>query len=68
MLYNNVLSRKRRQFERMKLFVSCPRGRTFDSFFDSENVELAQTLFDVVWNPFDRNVTQEEVVVLEVEG
>ena len=50
----------------MKLFVACPRGRTFDSFFDDRNIELAQQLFDVVWNPFDRNMTAEEAASLAV--
>lgn len=48
----------------MRMFVSCPRGRTFDSFFDVRNIELAERLFDVVWNPFDRNVTPEEAALL----
>ena len=48
----------------MKLFVACPRGRTFNSFFDEENITLAESLFDVTWNPFDRNLTDDEVVTL----
>ena len=29
----------------MNLFVACPRGRTFNTFFDDKNLQLAQTLF-----------------------
>lgn len=48
----------------MNLFVACPRGRTFNTFFDDKNLQLAQTLFEVTWNPFDRNLTDEEVTTL----
>ncbi len=50
----------------MKLFVTCPRGRTFDSFFDKTNLELASSLFDVTWNPFDRNINSEEAAFFAV--
>ena len=50
----------------MKILVSCPRGRTFDSFFTYENVRLAQSLGEVVWNPYDRNMSTEEASELIV--
>ena len=51
----------------MKLLVSCPRGRTFDSFFDSRNIQLACELYDVVWNPYERNMTEKEAVDLIID-
>ena len=51
----------------MKLFVACPRGRTFNTFFDDKNLKLAEKLFDVTWNPFDRNLTDEELTNLAAD-
>lgn len=51
----------------MKILVSCPRGRTFDSFFTYENIQLAQSLGEVIWNPYDRNMSVEEAAEL-IEG
>ncbi len=32
------------------MLISCPRDRTFTSFFDQKNIYLAEALGDVVWN------------------
>lgn len=44
----------------MKMFVSCPAGRTFDTFFGIENILFAESVGEVVWNPFGRFMTAEE--------
>ncbi|MBQ9112172.1 MAG: hypothetical protein IJY08_01165 [Clostridia bacterium] len=48
----------------MKILISCPRGRTFDSFFTSENIRLAESLGEVVYNPYARNMTSSEAAEL----
>lgn len=62
-LYNY---RKKQWRQKLKILVSCPRGRTFDSFFTYENVRLAESLGEVVWNPYDRNMSAEEAAELIV--
>ena len=51
----------------MKLLVSCPRGRTFDSFFDKENIALAESLGEVIWNPYGKNMTKSQAKKLIVD-
>lgn len=48
----------------MKTLVSCPRGRMFDSFFDEKNIGLLESMGEVVWNPYARNMTAEETARL----
>ncbi len=50
----------------MKMLVTCPRGRTFDSFFDKENVDLAKSLGEVVWNPYGSKLTSNQAQKLIV--
>lgn len=45
----------------MKMFISCPVGRTFDTFFSENNIDIANSLYDTVWNPYDRNLEADEV-------
>ena len=45
----------------MKAFVTLPRGTVFDTFFTPENIELAHSLGEVVWNETDRHLTPEEI-------
>ena len=45
----------------MRSFISLAKGNTFDSFFDSENIELTRTLGGAVWNEYPRRMTAEEV-------
>lgn len=45
----------------MKAFVTLPRGTVFDTFFTPENITLAHSLGEVVWNETDRHLTPEEI-------
>ncbi len=45
----------------MKILICCPRGRTFDTFFDEKNIKYLQSLGEVVWNPYGCNFTNENV-------
>ncbi len=45
----------------MKILISCPRGRTFDSFFDTANIRLAKQLGQVIWNTGAGNMTVDAV-------
>ena len=45
----------------MKSFISLSRGETFDTFFDRENIELADRLGCAVWNQNNRKLTAAEV-------
>ncbi|MBQ7322439.1 MAG: hydroxyacid dehydrogenase [Clostridia bacterium] len=45
----------------MKAFVTLPRGTVFDTFFTPENVALAHSLGEVVWNETDRHLTPDEI-------
>ncbi len=44
----------------MKILVSCPRGRTFNTFFDSENINYISELGEVIWNNSGKNFTANE--------
>lgn len=46
--------------KKMKMLISCPRGRTFDSFFSDENLNFAKNIGEVVLNPYARNMTKNE--------
>ena len=45
----------------MKAFVSIPKGTVFDTFFTPENIALAESLGEIVWNETDHQLTAEEV-------
>ena len=45
----------------MRTLVSLARGRTFDTFFDKDNIDLAESFGEVTWNNFDRRMTADEV-------
>ena len=45
----------------MKSFISLARGKTFDTFFDKDNIELAESFGKVVWNEEARKMTADEV-------
>lgn len=45
----------------MKTFVSLPRGAVFDTFFTEENVNLIESLGEVVWNTKTDNMSEEDV-------
>ena len=45
----------------MKTFISVPKGTNFDTFFNKENIQLAEELGDVIWNENGRQMTPDEV-------
>lgn len=45
----------------MKALVSVPRGSVFDSFFTKENIRLAQSLGQIVWNDGGEQMTEESL-------
>ena len=45
----------------MKSFISLARGETFDTFFDSSNIELVKSLGETVWNESTHRMTADEV-------
>ena len=47
----------------MKTFISVPKGTNFDTFFNKENIQLAEELGDVIWNENGRQMTPDEVAV-----
>ena len=48
----------------MKAFVTLPRGAVFDTFFTPENIALAESLGEIVWNETDRHLTPDEIPAL----
>lgn len=45
----------------MKIFVEMPVGPETDSFMTQENIDLIESLGEVVWNKLDRHLTAEEL-------
>ena len=45
----------------MKSLISLPRGATFETFFDKDNIALAESLGEAVWNDGSRHLTCDEV-------
>ena len=45
----------------MKTFISLPKGTTFDTFFNADNIRLAEELGPVVWNETGRQLTGDQV-------
>lgn len=41
--------------------IAIPKGNTFSTFFDQNNLALAEELGGAVWNPLDRQMTADEV-------
>ena len=46
----------------MKALITTPRGFIFDTFFPKENIELAESLGEIVWNDTDRQFTKAEII------
>ena len=46
----------------MKFFVTMPVGPVRDTFFTPKSIAKLETLGQVAFNPYDRNLTAEEVV------
>lgn len=51
----------------MKALITTPRGKIFDTFFTPENIKLAESLGEIVWNPYERHLTKEEVKALAAD-
>ena len=45
----------------MKAIVTIPKNQMFDTFFSAENIELAESLGEIVWNVYDRHLTVDEI-------
>lgn len=45
----------------MKSFVTLPKNAVFSSFFTKENIELIESLGEVVWNDSARHLTPSEI-------
>ncbi len=45
----------------MKILISCPRGRTFQTFFNKENIDYINSLGEVIWNESARNFSHSEL-------
>ncbi len=45
----------------MKSFVTLPKNAAFPTFFTEENIRLAESLGEVVWNDKDVQLTPEEI-------
>lgn len=44
----------------MKAFITVPRGKAGNGFFDTETVRFTDSICNAVYNPFDRNMTVDE--------
>lgn len=45
----------------MKIYVSMPKGQVTNSFFTQENIELLESLGEVIWNENSKGLTAEEL-------
>ncbi len=45
----------------MKSFVTLPKNSAFPTFFTGENISLAESLGEVIWNEKDVHLTHEEI-------
>jgi len=45
----------------MKALITTPRGEVFDTFFTPENIALAESLGDIIWNDTGHMFTPSEV-------
>lgn len=46
----------------MKALINLPRNAVFDTFFTPENIALAESLGEMVWNGEDRQLSKAEVM------
>ncbi len=49
------------------MLISCPQGRTFNSFFTADNIEYAKRIGNIVYNPYARSMSSEETLKLLVD-
>ena len=45
----------------MKAIVTLPKNQMFDTFFPKENIELAESLGEIIWNDADTPMSVEEI-------
>ena len=45
----------------MKALITVPQGSIFNTFFTKENIELANSLGEMVWNDKSEHFTKDEV-------
>lgn len=45
----------------MKALITTPRGAAFDTFFPAENIALAESLGEIIWNDSDKQFTVDEL-------
>lgn len=46
----------------MKALITTPRGYIFDTFFPKENIELAESMGEIIWNDSDRQFTKNDII------
>ena len=46
----------------MKSFITLPKNSVFPTFFTEENIALAHSLGEVVWNEKDTHLTEQEII------
>ena len=46
----------------MKALVSVPKGSVFDTFFTLENIHLAESLGEIVWNESTEQMSEDELI------
>ena len=47
----------------MKAFITLPKNAVFPTFFTDENIALAESLGEVIWNEIGRASCRERVFV-----
>ena len=45
----------------MKAIVTIPKNGVFETFFTKENIELANSLGEIIWNDSDKPMSVEEI-------
>lgn len=46
----------------MKALVTLPKNAVFPTFFTPDNIALAESLGEIIWNETDRHLTTEEII------
>ena len=49
---------------KMKIFITMPKNPTSDSFLTPRNLDLLNSIGEVVQNPYDHNLSVDEVLEL----
>ncbi len=48
----------------MKIFMALPIGLVRDTFYTERSIAACEAVGEVVWNPYDRQLTEEELIEL----